>query len=266
MQPTHVPPTVRPVDKVARDRRDRLLIDRYVKTQDPALREQLIERFMPLARSLAMRYRNGSEPLDDLIQVASEGLVRAVDGFDPERRTNFSSYATPVILGALRHYFRDGTQAVHLPRGLQERVAHVNAIADDVRAAKGRTPTVAEIAEGCGRDRTSVLEAMQADATRAPMSLDRPTRLDGDEQAPPISETIPTTDPGFERAESTLAGRTAQLQDREWRALELRYGEDMTQREIGEQIGVSQMQVSRLLRRSLRELLEAVQGEERAAA
>ena len=266
MQPTPVPPTVHPVDKVARDRRDRILIDRYVRTRDPAVREQLIERFMPLARSLAMRYRNGAEPLDDLIQVASEGLVRAVDRFDPNRRTNFSSYATPVILGALRHYFRDGTQAVHLPRGLQERVAHVNAIADDVRAAKGRMPTVAEIAEACGSDRDTVLEAMEAEAARAPMSLDRPARIDGDEGATPISETIPTTDPGFERAESTLASRAAQLQEREWRALELRYGKDLTQREIGEQIGVSQMQVSRLLRRSLHELLEAVQGEERAVA
>lgn len=263
--PTEVP-TARRATRAVRDRHDRLLIDRYSESKDPALREQLIERFMPLARSLAMRYRNGSEPLDDLIQVACEGLVRAVDGFDPSRRTNFTSYATPVILGAIRHYFRDGTQAVHLPRGLQERVAHVNAIADDVRAAKGREPSVDELAASCGRDRNAVLEAMEVDATRAPMSLDRPTRIDGEGTAPPISETIATTDPGFERAESTLAGHTAELQQREWRALELRFGADMTQREIGEQIGVSQMQVSRLLRRSLQELLEAVQGRERTAA
>ena len=263
--PTEVP-TDRPATRAARDRRDRLLIERYARTNDPRLRRQLIERFMPLARSLAMRYRNGSEPLDDLVQVACEGLVRAVDGYDPSRRTNFSSYATPVILGAIRHYFRDGTQAVHLPRGLQERVAHVNAIADDIRAAKGHEPSVDELAARCGRDRKLVLEALQVDATRAPMSLDRPTRIDSDGTAPAISDTIAMTEPGFERTESTLAGRTAQLQEREWRALELRFGADMTQREIGEQIGVSQMQVSRLLRRSLRELLDAVRGGERAAA
>lgn len=263
--PTEVHP-YRPASRAVRDRQDRLLIDRYYETKDPALREQLIERFMPLARSLAMRYRHGSEPLDDLIQVACEGLVRAVDGFDPARRTSFSSYATPVILGAIRHYFRDGTQAVHLPRGLQERVAHVNAIADDVRAAKGREPSLDELATGCGRDRKLVLEAIEVAATRAPMSLDRPTRLDGDETAPSISDTIATIDPGFERAESTLAGKSARLQDREWRALELRFGSEMTQREIGEQIGVSQMQVSRLLRHALSELLGAVQGEGRLAA
>ena len=265
MQPTPLP-TERRAAKHVRDRRDRILIRRYAQTKDPALREQLIERFMPLARSLAMRYRNGAEPLDDLIQVASEGLVRAVDGFDPERRTNFSSYATPMILGALRHYFRDGTQAVHLPRGLQERVARVNSIADDIRAAKGRTPSVAEIAAELGDDRKLVLEAMEAGSRRSPMSMDQPVRADDAGGMPPLAETIPTTEPGYERAESTMAGRTADLHEREWRALELRYGQDMTQREIGEEIGVSQMQVSRILRRSLNELLEAVQGEERVAA
>jgi RNA polymerase sigma-B factor len=265
MQPTPLP-AERRAAKHVRDRRDRILIRRYAATKDPRLREQLIERFMPLARSLAMRYRNGSEPLDDLIQVASEGLVRAVDGFDPERRTNFSSYATPVILGALRHYFRDGTQAVHLPRGLQERVARVNSIADEIRAAKGRTPSVTEIATEYGDDREAVLEAMEADARRSPMSIDQPARVDDVDGMPPLAETIPTTEPGFERTESTLAGQTAELQDREWRALELRYGHDLTQREIGEEIGVSQMQVSRILRRSLNELLGAVQGEERVAA
>ena len=265
MQPTPLPAERRAANQV-RDRRDRILIRRYAETKDPRLREQLIERFMPLARSLAMRYRNGSEPLDDLIQVASEGLVRAVDGFDPERRTNFSSYATPMILGALRHYFRDGTQAVHLPRGLQERVARVNSIADDIRAAKGRTASVAEIASEYGEDHGFVLEAMEADARRSPMSMDQPVRGDDSGEMPALAETIPTTDPGFERTESTMAGRTAELQDREWRALELRYGRDLTQREIGEEIGVSQMQVSRILRRSLNELLGAVQGEERVAA
>jgi RNA polymerase sigma-B factor len=245
----------------ARNRHDAVLLRQFAATRDPRLREDLVERFLPLARSLAFRYRSGSEPLEDLVQVASEGLVRAIDSYDPERRNSFSSYATPMVLGSLRHHFRDGTQAVHLPRGLQERIQRVSSVSDDLRAEGRRVPGLDEVAERASLDREQVLEAMQAEGSRSPMSIDRPARADGEETTAPVADSIGTTDPGFERAEASLAGGTADLDDREREALRLRYEGNMTQRQIGERIGVSQMQVSRLLRRALNKLLSAVRGE-----
>jgi RNA polymerase sigma-B factor len=245
----------------ARNRHDAVLLRQYAQTHDPRLREDLVERFLPLARSLAFRYRSGSEPLEDLIQVASEGLVRAIDSYDPERRNSFSSYATPMVLGALRHHFRDGTQAVHMPRGLQERIQRVNSVADDLRSEVGRAPTIEEVAERANLDREEVLEALQAEDSRNPMSIDRPARADGEETMAPIAEMIGAPETGYERAESSLAGSTANLDQREREALRLRFEGGMTQREIGDEIGVSQMQVSRLLRRALNKLLSSVRGE-----
>jgi RNA polymerase sigma-B factor len=251
-----------PPEKVARNRRDRRLLGRYCESRDPALREQLIERFLPLARSLALRYRNGAEPLDDLIQVASEGLIRAIDSYDPERRNSFSSYATPMILGALRHHFRDGTQAVHLPRGLQERIQRVNTITDELQTELGRSPELEELADRAGLEQEAVLEALDADDTRKPMSINRPARTDEEDGSPSVAETIGGTDPGFERAEASLAGSSADLDERERQTLRLRFEHGLTQREIGARIGVSQMHVSRLLRRALGKLLTAVRGDE----
>ena len=244
-----------------RDRRDRALIEEFAKTRDPAKRREVIERFLPLAKSLAGRYRSGREPFDDLLQVAYEGLIKAVDRFDLERGVSFSSYATPVILGTLKHHFRDNTQSIRVPRSLQEEIAKVNSIVADFRGEHGREPTVADVARLSGHDPIRVLEAMEADSTRTPMSLDRPAASTEDEEGQTIAETIPTIDLGFDAAEARMSGAAVELDDRERDALRLRFEEGLTQRQIGEQIGVSQMQVSRLLRRSLTKLLSAVQGD-----
>ncbi len=244
-----------------RDRRDRELIERFAETRDPALREQVIERFLPLAKSLAGRYRSGREPFDDLLQVAYEGLIKAVDRFDVERGVSFSSYATPMILGTIKHHFRDNTQAVRVPRSLQEEIARVNAIVADFRGEHGREPTVADVARLSGHEPHRVLEAMEADSARTPVSLDRPAAATDEEEGQAIADTLPSVELGFDAAEARMAGAAVDLDEREREALRLRFEEGLTQRQIGERIGVSQMQVSRLLRRSLSKLLDAVRGD-----
>ncbi len=252
----------RPAERTPlRDRRDREMIERFWRTRDPALREELIERFLPLARALAGRYSAGMEPFEDLLQVAYEGLVKAVDRFDASRDVNFSSYATPFILGTLKHHFRDNTQPLRMPRSLQEEIARVHSVAAAFRSEHGRDPSVEEVAAAAGRSAEEVLAALEADRTRTPMSLDRPAGVETDEEAQPLSETIATMDLGFDSAEARIAAATVELDDAERQALRLRYEEGLTQRQIGERIGVSQMQVSRLLRRALKKLLAAVQGE-----
>ena len=254
-----------PQDRRKRDRRDQLMLRRYATTRDPALRDELIERFMPLARSLAWRYSWTSEPIDDLVQVACEGLVKAVDRYDPVRANAFSSYATPVILGTLRHYFRDGTQRVHVPRGLQESMQKVGAELESDVAEAGHSARTALIAARTGLDEGQVEEALIALQTRKPGSLDAPARPDSEEPSSPMSEMLGTEEPGYDRVESSFAAAAVELDPREREALRLRFGHALNQREIGEQIGTSQMQVSRLLRRSLDKLLIAVQGDEKAA-
>ena len=241
------------------------MLKRYAKTRDPRLREELIERFMPLARSLAWRYSWTSEPIDDLVQVACEGLVKAVDRYEPARATAFSSYATPVILGTLRHYFRDATQRVHVPRGLQERMQKVSTELERGEAEAGHTARREAIASRTGLEEAEVDEALLALSTRKPASLDAPVQADSAEPSSPMSDMIGGEESGFDRVESTLAVATVDLEERERTALRLRFGRSLNQREIGERIGTSQMQVSRLLRRSLNKLLVAVEGEGEAA-
>jgi RNA polymerase sigma-B factor len=247
-------------DKAARDRRDRIMLRRYADSRDPVLREALIERFMPLARSLAWRYAGTNEPMEDLVQVASEGLVKAIDRYDPVRANAFSSYATPVILGNLRHYFRDATQRVHVPRSLQESMQKVSSEIERAETDLGHSVDSAELVERTGLEEDVVDEALTALATRRPASLDTSARPDGEEPSSPLAEMIGTRENGYDKVESTMAAETVELDDREREALRLRFGHAMNQREIGERIGTSQMQVSRLLRRSLDKVLTAVQG------
>ncbi len=240
---------------------EKLLLRRFHATGDSEIRAQLIERFMPLARSLALRYRSGSEPAEDLIQVANLGLIKAIDRYEPDRGTSFVAYASPTILGELRHHFRDRSWSVRLPRSLQERSMKVAEAETRARRELQRPPTIGEIAARSGFDQGEVIEAMQADQARRTTSLDRP-RLQDEADSLPMVETIGTTEPGFERAESELASERADLRPKERQALHYRFHEGLTQREIGERIGVSQMQVSRLLRSALRKLLVAVSGEQ----
>jgi RNA polymerase sigma-B factor len=218
-------------------------------------RDELVQRFLPLARQLARRYQRGNEPLDDLIQVASIGLVKAVDRFDPERGTAFSSYAVPTILGELKRYFRDSGWAVHVPRGMQERVMSVNQAIARLSRETGHSPTAAEVAKEIGESPEAVLEAMEAAIAYDSVSLDTPRTSDED-GGDTYADTMGMIDERFELVEykSAIGPTMRALPERDRLVLKLRFEDDLTQLEIAERIGVSQMHVSRLIRRALKRL------------
>jgi RNA polymerase sigma-B factor len=240
------------------------LLRRYAQTGDAALKEELVCRFLPLARSLALRYRGSSEDIEDLIQVASLGLVKALDGFDLERGRSFIAYAAPTILGELRRHFRDRVWELRLPRGLQERTMAVSEAAGELSDDLGHTPTVSQIAQRLDLDDEEVSEALLADEARRTLSLEVP-RSREDTGSTTILETLGETEPGYDTVEAQLAAEDAPLDERERRVLRLRFEQDLNQYEIGSRLGVSQMQVSRIMRRALRKLLAAVQADRLAA-
>ena len=214
-----------------------------------------MQRFLPLARQLARRYQRGGEQLDDLVQVASLGLLKAIDRFDPARETAFSSFAVPTILGELKRHFRDKGWAVRVPRDLQEMAVRVDRVADDMAREIGRAPTPGEIAERTGTSLEQVLEAREASAAYRAVSLDRP-RSEEDEDGDSYADAFGAEDPGFGLAEdsATVERLMRVLSDREREVLRLRFEEDLTQSEIGQRVGVSQMHVSRLIRQSIARL------------
>jgi RNA polymerase sigma-B factor len=211
---------------------------------------------MPLARSLARRYHRGEEPLEDLEQVAALGLLKAIKGFDPERGTAFASFAVPTIVGELRRHFRDKGWAVRVPRDLQELALAVQRKADEMSTEMGRPPTAQQLAERLDRSVEDVLEAREALRAMRPASLDRPSSSAADDEDEMPMQRIGDIDPAYERAEEsvTLERLMQGLPERERKILALRFGGDLTQSEIGKQLGISQMHVSRLLRRTLEEL------------
>jgi RNA polymerase sigma-B factor len=211
-----------------------------------------VERFLPLARQLARRYQRGSEPFDDLLQVASLGLVKAIDRFDPDRGVAFSSYAVPTILGELKRYFRDAGWAVHVPRGVQERVMKVDRMVARLTVDLGRSPSVAEVAEAMELELEEVLEAMDASQAYDAVSLEAGRDSDRPDEGT-IGDTLGEEDERLELIEygATIAGTLKALPDRDREVLKLRFVDDLTQSEIADRIGVSQMQVSRLIRRAL---------------
>jgi RNA polymerase sigma-B factor len=227
----------------------------YHRHGDMTARDELVQRFLPLARQLARRYQRGNEPLDDLIQVASIGLVKAVDRFDPERGTAFSSYAVPTILGELKRYFRDSGWAVHVPRGMQERVMSVNQAIARLSRETGHSPTAAEVAKEIGESPEAVLEAMEAAIAYDSVSLDTPRTSDED-GGDTYADTMGMIDERFELVEykSAIGPTMRALPERDRLVLKLRFEDDLTQLEIAERIGVSQMHVSRLIRRALKRL------------
>jgi RNA polymerase sigma-B factor len=248
-------------DRVGRTAEDRRLLERYHRHGDPAAREALVERFLPLARQLARRYQRGGEPLDDLVQVASLGLLKAIDRFDPDRPTAFSSFAVPTILGELKRHFRDRGWSVRVPRDLQEMTVRVDRTAEELARELGRAPTPAEIAEHIGITTEQVLEAREAAGAYRAVSLDRPR--DEDEDDASGAEWMGVEDPGFGLAEdaATVERLMVVLSEREREVLRLRFGEDLTQSEIGMRIGVSQMHVSRLIRQAVGRLRAAAVDE-----
>jgi RNA polymerase sigma-B factor len=221
----------------------------------PAAREEAVKRYLPLARSLAARYRRSGEPLEDLEQVASIGLLKAIDRFDPDRAAAFSSFAVPTILGELRRYFRDRTWAMRVPRELQELSLRIERTRDELTALLGRAPTLAELADRLRVGEELVLQALELSIAHHTVPLDGlPT---GDEG--PADQSPGTLDDGYARAEDravlepllgTLSAQDAQI-------VRLRFREDLTQDAIARRVGVSQMQVSRVLYRSLARLRDA---------
>jgi RNA polymerase sigma-B factor len=234
---------------------ERQLLVRYHLEGDLAAREELVERFLPLARDLALRYTYTDEPFDDLLQVASMGLIKAIDRFEPGRGTKFTSYAAPTILGELKRHFRDKGWSLHVPRDLQERALAVGRETEALSKKLGRSPKVREVASTLGCSIEDVLEAQEAAASYEAASLDAPTSRD-DEEAAPLVDLLGGEDEAYELVESrdAIANTWNALPDVERKVLELRFMQDLTQREIGERIGYSQMHVSRLLRRALNRL------------
>lgn len=234
---------------------DARLLALYAGNRDAALRDRLVERFMPLARKLALRYSYTNEPLDDLVQVACVGLLKALERFQPERGHKFTSFATPTILGELKRHFRDKGWAIHVPRDLQERALAVSRHTERLAGQLGRNPTLTELAEAMNCRVDDVLEGTLALRSYDTASLDAPVTAE-DHEAASLGETLPSHDSGFDLAETRdqMAERWRSLSDLERKVVELRVVHDLTQREIGRRIGYSQMHVSRLLRRSLQRL------------
>src|SRR3954470_24393522 len=240
---------------LSRAEEDRRLLIRYHRQGDQAAREQLVERLLPLARRMARRYRRSDEPLDDLVQVATLGLIKAIDRFDPARDTAFSSYAVPTMLGELKRYFRDNGWSVHVPRGMQERVMQVDSTVKELSRKMGRSPSAAEVSEALGLSTEQVLEAMEAASAYDAVSLES-YRFGDEGDGETYAESIGEVDERFELVEygATIAPTLQALPARDRIVLHLRFVEDLTQAEIAERVGVSQMHVSRLIRRALERL------------
>lgn len=238
------------------------LFEQWRERGDRRARDELVERFLPLARKLARRYVGAREPFDDLLQVASLGLVKAVDRFDPERGVAFSSFAVPTILGELKRYFRDLGWSVHVPRGAQETALRVEDACQKLTTKNGRAPSVGLLAEYMELSIEDVLEALEAGAAHHSVSLDTPHE-DGDGGSGTLGDTFGEEDDRFELVEAsvTIAAAARALSPRERRVLALRFVEDQTQTQIAELIGVSQMQVSRILRGALDKLREITERE-----
>jgi RNA polymerase sigma-B factor len=239
----------------AGDERCAELFHRWCTHRDPRARDELVERFLPLARKLAHRYRGAHEPIEDLFQVASLGLVKAVDRFDLSRGTAFSSFAVPTILGELKRYFRDCGWSVHVPRGAQEQALKVEEAQQTLTTKRGRPPTVPELAEYLELGVQEVLEALETAGAHHAASLDAP-HTDEDGGNATLGSLFGAEDERFRLVEDglTITAAARQLPLHERRVLQLRFLEDLTQTQIAERIGVSQMQVSRILRRALSRL------------
>jgi RNA polymerase sigma-B factor len=261
MRSTHSGRSVFAFDQVPGQVDNDELFVRWQRDGDPRAREELVDRFLPLARNLARRYAGAREPFDDLLQVASLGLVKAIDRFDTERGAAFSSFAVPTILGELKRYFRDLGWSVHVPRGAQEQALKVQEAQERLTSRSGRPPTVAELAEYLELSVEEVLDALETAAAHHSASLDAP-REDGEEESGSLVDVFGQEDPRFDLVNEsvTITAAATELSARERRVLALRFVGDMTQTQIAQEIGVSQMQVSRILRRALarlRELTEA---------
>ena len=234
---------------------ERVLFTRLRAHPSAEQREQVFRRFLPLARSLAARYRRSGEPVEDLEQVASIGLLNAIDRFDPERGAAFSSFAVPTILGELRRHFRDRTWALRVPRRLQELGGQIEPARDELTSKLGRQPTMHELADRLQTDTETILQALELSVARHTVPIDGPPGT-GDTNVNCVPGGV---DDGYARAEdrAVLAPLLARLSTRDAEIVLLRFRDDLTQDAIARRVGVSQMQVSRVLHRTVAELRDA---------
>jgi RNA polymerase sigma-B factor len=242
----------------ARAEREHELLRRYHVESDQRAKDELAEEMLPLARALASRYAGRGEPLDDLVQVACIGIMKAIEGFDLSREVRFSSYATPTVLGEIKRHFRDRTWAMRVPRGMQELQLRIAKARDKLTTDNGRSPTVQELAEAVDAPFEEVLQTLQSVSARRTRSLDEPT---GEDHDMTLADAIGADDPEMERTEIRVLLDDAMqvLSDRDREVLRLRFEVDLTQTEISERIGVSQMQISRIIRQSLGRLRLAIE-------
>jgi RNA polymerase sigma-B factor len=240
------------------------LFERLRRDGDTRARDELVSRFLPLARRLAARYHSAGEPFDDLMQVASVGLVKAVDRFDHKRGVSFTTYAVPTISGELKRHFRDNSWAVHVPRGMRDQALKVHATIKELSEDTGERPASDELAERLSLSERQVDDALGALGAFDAISLDGPAHHGTEPDVQSRGDTLGMIDGDFELAEDrvTLQVALKQIPSRDRRVLQMRFIEDRTQSDIATHIGVSQMQVSRILRRALEGLRHAIEGPE----
>ena len=245
------------------DRNDRDLLRRYHQEGDLAAREQLIEQYMSLVRSLARRYSYRGEQLEDLVQIGAIGLIKAIDRFDLSRGVELTTYATPNIIGEIKRHFRDKGWSVRVPRGLQELNVQLSRLIEQLTVQLSRSPTIPELAKAAGAQEEEVLEALESGRAYSSLSLSTGgTQEDGEELDP--LESIGTEEHQYEVSEdrAVLAPGFRVLDARERKILHLRFFEGLTQSQIAQQVGISQMHVSRLIRRSLEKIREEIAADD----
>ncbi|MFL5970974.1 MAG: SigB/SigF/SigG family RNA polymerase sigma factor [Gaiellaceae bacterium] len=245
---------------------DKILLRRYHEGGDLAAREELIERYMSLVRSLARRYAYRGEQLDDLVQSGAIGLIKAIDRFDLERGVELTTYATPNIIGEIKRHFRDKGWSVRVPRGLQELNVQVSKLIEQLTVQLGRSPTIPELAKAAGVEEEQVLEALESGRAYSSVSLSTGGGSDEDGELDPL-ESLGTIEHEYEVSEdrAVLAPGFKVLDERERKILHLRFFSGLTQSQIAAEIGISQMHVSRLIRRSLEKIREEIAEESEVA-
>jgi RNA polymerase sigma-B factor len=242
---------------------DKALLRRYHEEGDLQAREQLIEQYMSLVRSLARRYSYRGEQLDDLVQIGSIGLIKAIDRFDLERGVELTTYATPNIIGEIKRHFRDRGWAVRVPRGLQELNVQLSKIVEQLTVQLSRSPTIPELAKAAGVEEEEVLEALESGRAYSSLSLSTGGSSEDGEEIDPL-ESLGVIERQYEVSEdrAVLAPGFKVLDGRERAILHLRFFEGLTQSQIAQQVGISQMHVSRLIRRALEKIRDEIAVDE----
>src|SRR2546426_4350898 len=246
------------------DKNDKALLRRYHEHGDLQAREQLIEQYMSLVRSLARRYSYRGEQLEDLVQIGAIGLIKAIDRFDLDRGVELTTYATPNIIGEIKRHFRDKGWSVRVPRGLQELNVQLSKLIEELTVELGRSPTIPELAKAANADEEDVLEALESGRAYTSVSLSTSGGGQDDEGELDPLESLGAEEPQYEVSEdrAVLAPGFRVLDERERMILHLRFFKGLTQSQIAQQIGISQMHVSRLIRRALEKIREEIASEE----